>query len=54
MLDPVTAGVLVAALLCLMLAAGVHIGVSLGLGGVLGIYLVIGPQAAWAHRPPRL
>jgi C4-dicarboxylate transporter, DctM subunit len=49
MLDPVTAGVLVAVLLFLMLAAGVHIGVSLGLGGIFGIYLTIGPQAAWAQ-----
>jgi tripartite ATP-independent transporter DctM subunit len=49
MLDPVTTGVIVAALLFCMLAAGVHIGVSLGLGGVIGIYLAIGPQAAWAQ-----
>ena len=49
MLDPVTAGVLVAILLFVLLAAGVHIGVSLGLGGILGIYLTIGPQAAWAQ-----
>jgi tripartite ATP-independent transporter DctM subunit len=48
-LDPVTAGVLVAVLLVALLAAGVHIGVSLGLAGVLGIYLSIGPQAAWAQ-----
>jgi tripartite ATP-independent transporter DctM subunit len=49
MLDPVTAGVLVAGLLFVLLAAGVHIGVSLGLGGVLGIWLTIGPQAALAQ-----
>ncbi len=28
------------------LAAGVHIGVALGLGGLLGMYLAIGPEAA--------
>ena len=49
MLDPVTAGVLVAILLFVLLAAGVHIGVSLGLGGILGILVTIGPQAAWAQ-----
>jgi tripartite ATP-independent transporter DctM subunit len=49
MLDPVTTGVIVAAVLFVLLASGVHIGVSLGLGGVLGIYLAIGPQAAWAQ-----
>ncbi len=49
MLDPATAGVLVALLLFALLAAGVHIGVSLGLGGLLGIYLSIGPRAAWAQ-----
>ena len=46
MLDPATAGIIVMALLFLALAAGVHIGVALGLGGVLGIYLAIGPDAA--------
>jgi len=46
LLDPATTGVIVTALLFLMLAAGVHIGVALGLGGLLGMYLAIGPDAA--------
>lgn len=49
MLDPSTAGLVVGALLFLLLTAGVHIGVSLGLAGVTGIYLTINPQAAWAQ-----
>jgi len=49
MLDPATAGIIVMALLAVLLAAGVHIGVSLGLGGLLGIYLAINPNAAWAQ-----
>ena len=32
-----------------MLAVGVHIGVALGLGGLLGMYLTIGPDAAFAQ-----
>ncbi|MBT5110153.1 MAG: TRAP transporter large permease [Rhodospirillaceae bacterium] len=46
MLEPAIAGVIVMALLFVALAAGVHIGVALGLGGVLGMYLSIGPDAA--------
>ena len=46
MLDPGTAGVIVVALLFVALAAGVHIGVALGLGGLLGMYLAVGPDAA--------
>lgn len=49
MLDPATTGIIVAAALFLLLALGVHIGVSLGLSGILGIYLAIGPDAAWAQ-----
>ena len=49
MLDPATAGIIVGAVLFLMLALGVHIGISLGLCGILGIYLAIGPDAAWAQ-----
>ena len=45
-LDPVTTGVIVMVLLFAALAVGVHIGVALGLGGLLGIYLAIGPDAA--------
>ena len=46
MLDPATTGVIVAVLLFVLLAGGVHIGVALGLMGVLGMYLTIGPDAA--------
>ncbi len=49
MADPAAVGVLVAALLAAMLGAGVHIGVALGLSGVLGTFLAIGPDAAWAQ-----
>jgi tripartite ATP-independent transporter DctM subunit len=48
-LDPATTGIIVTVVLFVMLALGVHIGVSLGLGGILGIYLAIGPDAAWAQ-----
>lgn len=46
MLDPGLAGIIVTGVLLVALAAGVHIGVALGLGGLLGMYLAIGPQAA--------
>ena len=49
MLDPATVGVLVAIALAAMLGAGVHIGVALGLAGVWGTLLAIGPDAAWAQ-----
>lgn len=49
MLDPATAGVIVVVLLALMLMVGVHIGVALGLGGFIGMYLSIGPDAALAQ-----
>lgn len=49
MLDPGTAGIVVLVVLAVLLASGVHIGVSLGLGGILGIYLSINPAAAWAQ-----
>jgi tripartite ATP-independent transporter DctM subunit len=48
-LDPATAGFIVMAMLMLCLAAGIHIGVTLGLGGLLGMYLAIGPDATWAQ-----
>jgi len=48
-LDPATTGVVVAIMLFGLLALGVHIGIALGLGGILGIYLAIGPDAAWAQ-----
>jgi len=46
MLDPGTAGAIVAIVLAFMLAVGVHIGVALGLGGLLGMFLSIGAPAA--------
>ncbi|MEO0621266.1 MAG: TRAP transporter large permease [Pseudomonadota bacterium] len=49
MLDSGTAGAIVMAVLVVMLAAGVHIGVALGLGGLLGMILAIGPDAAFAQ-----
>ena len=49
MLDPGTAGIIVMVLLVVLLTAGVHIGISLGLGGLLGIYLAVGPNAAWGQ-----
>ena len=48
-MDPATAGVIVLVCMAVMLAVGVHIGVTLGLGGILGMYLAIGPDAAWAQ-----
>lgn len=48
-MEPVTAGILVVCLMAVMLAVGVHIGVVLGLGGILGMYLTIGPDAAWGQ-----
>lgn len=49
MLDPGTTGIIVMAMMAFMLAVGVHIGVALGLGGLLGMYLSVGPNAAWAQ-----
>lgn len=49
MLDPAIAGAIVVVLLALMLTVGVHIGVALGLGGFIGMYLAIGPDAALAQ-----
>ena len=49
MLDPATTGIIVMLTLFGMLGLGVHIGVSLGLCGILGTYLSIGPDAAWAQ-----
>ncbi len=48
-MDPATAGIIVLVLMAIMLAVGVHIGVALGLGGILGMYLAVGPDAAWAQ-----
>ncbi|CAN1493067.1 DctQ TRAP-type C4-dicarboxylate transport system, large permease component [Burkholderiaceae bacterium] len=49
MLDPSTTGIIVVVLLFTLLIIGTHIGVALGLVGVLGMYLAIGPDAAWAQ-----
>ena len=49
MLDTSTIGVIVVGVLFFLLACGVHIGVALGLGGLLGMYLAIGPDAAFAQ-----
>jgi C4-dicarboxylate transporter DctM subunit len=49
MLDPGTTGIIVMVLLVVLLTAGVHIGISLGLGGLLGIYLAVSPNAAWGQ-----
>jgi len=46
LIDPGLTAIIVMVLLLVFLAAGVHIGVALGLGGVLGMYLAIGPEAA--------
>jgi C4-dicarboxylate transporter DctM subunit len=45
-LEPGTTGIIVTVLLLAGLAAGIHIGVALGLSGLLGMYLAIGPEAA--------
>jgi tripartite ATP-independent transporter DctM subunit len=49
LLSPETTGLLVAILLFVWLAVGVHIGVALGLAGFIGIYLSVGPDAATAQ-----
>jgi tripartite ATP-independent transporter DctM subunit len=49
MLDVGTTAIIVSTLLVLMLVGSVQIGVALGLSGVIGIYLAIGPDAAMAQ-----
>jgi tripartite ATP-independent transporter DctM subunit len=49
MLDPATAGLIVAAMLIVMLVCGVNIGVGLGLSGFTGILLAINDRAALAQ-----
>ena len=46
---PEVTGYIVVSLLIAWLACGVHIGVALGLGGFIGIYLSVGPDAALAQ-----
>lgn len=49
MFDPATAAVIATALLFLLMLAGVHIGVAMGLCGTLGIYLAMGEFTALAQ-----
>ena len=49
LLTPEATGYLVTGLLILWLTLGVHIGVALGLAGFIGIYLAVGPDAAFAQ-----
>jgi len=48
-LSPEVAGIIVVCLLVAWLALGVHVGVALGLSGFLGIFLTVGPDAAFAQ-----
>ena len=49
LLSPETTGVIVISLLLVWMALGAHIGVALGLAGFIGIYLSVGPDAAFAQ-----
>jgi len=49
LLDPSTTSLIVIGLIFFLLIVGTHIGVALGLAGILGMYLTIGPDAAWAQ-----
>ncbi|ETW10975.1 TRAP dicarboxylate transport system permease DctM7 [Roseivivax marinus] len=49
MFDPVTAALIVLAVVAILLISGAHIGVSLGLAGLLGMTLTIGSGAAMAQ-----
>ena len=49
LLSPETTGIVVVSLLLVWLVMGAHIGVALGLAGFLGIYLSVGPDAAFAQ-----
>ncbi len=49
LLSPEVTGYLIGGLLLIWLALGAHIGVGLGLAGFLGIYLSVGPDAAFAQ-----
>ncbi|MBT3532496.1 MAG: TRAP transporter large permease subunit, partial [Rhodospirillaceae bacterium] len=49
MFDPGTTGIIVMVFLFVILAIGVHIGVALGLAGLLGMTLTIGTDAALAQ-----
>ena len=47
--SPETTGFIVISLLLVWMALGAHIGVALGLAGFVGIYLSVGPDAAFAQ-----
>ncbi|MFV0492665.1 MAG: TRAP transporter large permease [Pseudorhodobacter sp.] len=49
MLDPATAAILAIILVTILLVSGAHIGVAMGLGGLLGMYLTIGADGAFAQ-----
>jgi tripartite ATP-independent transporter DctM subunit len=49
LLSPEITGIIVVSLLLIWLVLGAHIGVALGLAGFLGIYLSVGPDAAFAQ-----
>ena len=49
MFDPVTAALIAVAIIAFLLVSGAHIGVSLGLGGLLGMYLTVGSYGAMAQ-----
>lgn len=49
MIDPATAAAAAVALVTVLLISGAHIGVAMGLGGLLGIYLANGSFAALAQ-----
>ena len=49
MLDPITAAFIVISVVAILLISGAHIGISLGLGGLLGMSLTIGTGAAMAQ-----
>ena len=49
MVDPATAGVIVACILVFLLITGTHIGVGLGISGFIGILITINERAAFAQ-----
>lgn len=49
LLSPEITGIVIVSLLLVWLVLGAHIGVALGLAGFLGIYLSVGPDAAFAQ-----
>ena len=62
MLDPASAALIAIALVTILLVSGAHISVGMGLGGLLGMYLTVGPDGALAQlatvlgtlpQPPR-